>query len=185
MYVYTSVRRKIDINEQRLNTAYFHHFQMTKTFAKNKQILRSLLFWSIMRTAMREQWWCDVYMLMSESGQLGMWPPRVLLTAVTAGLSIVCVCVCMRLIGLRVSVLRKETRIMDALSHIYPLSGSFSLNPSSPALPPLVSTSPPAHSDTCQEEDLTVMFLKGALCMNYCSFLVGPTGCQSSGSGLV
>lgn len=74
---------------------------------------------------------------------------------------------------------------MDALSHIYPLSRSLSLEPPSLALPALVSASLPAHSDTCQEEDMTVMFLKGALWMNYCSFLVHPTGCQSSRFGLV
>ena len=44
VYVYTSVRRKTDINEQKLNTTYFYYYQMTKTFAKNKQILRSLFF---------------------------------------------------------------------------------------------------------------------------------------------
>lgn len=77
---------------------------------------------------------------------------------------------------------------MDALSHIYTLSGSLSLNPLPLLclpLPPLVSTSLATHSNTCQEEDMTVMFLKGALCMNYCSFLVGPTGCWSSRFGLV
>lgn len=42
----------------------------------------------------REQLWLCVYVCISESGQLGMWPPRVLLTAVTAGLGSVCVCVC-------------------------------------------------------------------------------------------
>ena len=57
---------------------------------------------------------------------------------------------------------------MDALSHIYALSGSLSLNPL-PLLrlpfPHLVSKSLPAHSDTCQEEDMTVLFLKGPLCI--------------------
>lgn len=43
-------------------------------------------------------WWLCLYGCISESGQLGMWPPRVLLTAVTAGLGslymFVCACVC-------------------------------------------------------------------------------------------
>lgn len=70
---------------------------------------------------------------------------------------------------------------MDALSHIS-ISRSLSVN-----APPLFglllprpgSSSLPTHSDTCQEEDMTVIFLKGAFYMTYCSFLVGPTARQS------
>lgn len=65
---------------------------------------------------------------------------------------------------------------MAALSHIYPLFWLLHTEPSSPTPLGLVATSPPTHSDTCQQEDMTVMFLKGALCMNYCSFLVCCTG---------
>lgn len=73
---------------------------------------------------------------------------------------------------------------MAALSHIYPLFWLLHTEPSSPTPLGLVATSPPTHSDTCQQEDMTVMFLKGALCMNYCSFLVCCTGRQGSRSGL-
>lgn len=74
----------------------------------------------------------------------------------------------------RVSALQKEIRIIDALSHIYPPSRSLSPTPLSLLgllLPPLVIAPARAHSDTCQEEDMTC-HVPPRSTLNYCSFLV-------------
>lgn len=50
------------------------------------------------------------------------------------------------------------------------------MNPSPPVfafLPHPVRTSLPAHGVKCQDEDMAVMFLRGALWMSYCSFPAG------------
>lgn len=117
-----------------------------------------------------------------------MWPPRVLLTAVTAGLAWVCACARAHafvymgassffffFLAWGCPCYKKETRIVAALSHIFP---PFFLAPSLPPLSPSPRHSSPAWLCRCITSHPqwhvppTVMFLKGALCMNYCSFLV-------------
>lgn len=123
-----------------------------------------------------------------------MWPPRVLLTAVTAGLGWVCgrarahafVYMCASFFfffcwAWGCPCYKKEARIMAALSHIFPFfSGSFAPSPFPPLLPSSLPLPHPSSARSCRcitshpqrHVPPTVMFLKGALCMNYCSFLV-------------
>lgn len=119
-----------------------------------------------------------------------------LLTAVTAGLARACACARARaLVYTGASFLargcpcyKKETRIVAALSQIFPFffPCSFTPNPSSshpPATPPLpgrVAASPSTHGETCHQ---LPCFSKQHVGMNYCSFRVSPACCQGSSLG--